>query len=140
VWGPVTGKLVGVFPPIGFPLDVFAHTPDGAFSPDGTRLAVWVVDNGVRIRSRKAKDDGKPEEPRSPPVPPRVFVYDVGSGKVLRLADGSSIRMGSLGFAPDGNSLGFGSNGEAAAFDPAADAPARTFRGATGDVRAVAID
>jgi WD40 repeat protein/tRNA A-37 threonylcarbamoyl transferase component Bud32 len=130
----VAGKPVSTFVAVEQPPDAWAEVACAAFSPDAKRLAVSVVDSGVRVRGRD--EPGKADLA----IPARALAWEVESGKRLGAAEAGGNLLAGVAFDPAGAAVGFGRRGAAGAFEAKPGAPARAFAGHTGDVTAVAFD
>jgi WD40 repeat protein/tRNA A-37 threonylcarbamoyl transferase component Bud32 len=103
------------------------------FGPDCTRLAVSVVDSGIRV--------GKAGEPaKFEPFRPVLLVCDVATEKVLHRAEGGGGLFQQLVFAPNGDAVGFGHRPSAGELGLGPDGGTRFVGNHSGDVRAVAFD
>ncbi|MCI0702836.1 MAG: serine/threonine-protein kinase, partial [Planctomycetia bacterium] len=129
-----TSKEISALPGFEEPEGVFAEIASAAFSPDGKLFAASAVDSGVRI--------GTSDKPLKelPAYTPRVFVWEVKSGKLMGQTVAGSSLLGSIAFDPESRVVGFGRRSEVGELTPNPTTSSRLTPAHTGDVPAIAFD
>lgn len=129
-----TGKTVSAFTAYTDSAELVSEIGHAAFSPDCSRLALTIVDSGIRIQAKGAPTAGTAAEPTA-------TVWEVETGKqVGRCSVAGAGVFGSVAFAPDGRTIGAGGRRALVEFEPGAAGGPRAVAAHAGEVLAVAFD
>jgi serine/threonine protein kinase/WD40 repeat protein len=105
-----------------------------AFDAAGNSFSAIITDS--MVRKRNLDEPPKKEEP----IHPVMYVWDLKDGKVLKEAEVSNNRFGSISFSPDGGTLAVCRPGQSMEIPLQTNAAPRIFSGHIGEVTAVAFD
>lgn len=105
VWDTATGQLIQVLRvPIGGDNDGWVYS--AAISPDGATVVLggWMSYGASALEGLARAPDMAPDEPRDYETH-SLFVYDLGSGRMLRRIRGLGNVANDLAYSPDGRHL-----------------------------------
>jgi len=134
IYDALAGKKLSSIPAFTSPTGSIAQITSTGFSPDGKLFAVSAVDSGISVR-------GPNDHPKAADTfVPRVFVWEVRSGKLVAQPETGSSLLGHFAFDADSGTVAFGRGADVTEFALGPKQSSRQITGHTGEVNALAYD